>query len=229
MQFSEPQKTLLEELFLAGAVLVGESVRARTGLNSPIYFDLREPLQTRPDLLGTVAREFALEICGLVGEDGPPQCVVGVPDTATPLAMATALYAAQNGLRPEIASGLLRKEARDYRRLPLARQMRWVGPKDEGREYNLIDDVVASGITKRAAAAAMRQEGIRLRRIVVLFDRQQGDGLREEGFDLHGIFTAMAAADFYLESGLIHPADHARIKQFLSSRRFDIAPVTLAQ
>ena len=222
MAFTGQQQTLLEELFLAGAVLVGDEVGARFGLNSPIYFDLRDPLHAHPDLLWKVGREFTLKICELAGDSAAPQCVVGIPDTATPLAVATALYASQKQARPEISCALLRKEAKTYPGRPVSN---WIGPKDSRYEYNLIDDVVASGLTKRAAAAKMRQEGIPLRRIIVLFDRQQGDNLRQDGFDLHAIFNASDVLAFYLNRGLISPSDHSKIKEFLSSRRFDTASV----
>ena len=225
MPFTEQQQALLEELFRAGGVLVGDQVRARFGLNTPIYFNLREPLHARPNLLWKVGREFATKICELAGEQGSPQCVVGVPDTATPLAVAAALYASQRFTEPTFSCGLLRKEAKTYPGLPTTNRMRWIGPKDARCEYNLIDDVVASGATKRAAAAAMQQEGIPLRRIIVLFDRGQGDGLRREGFELHGIFTASDALDFYLAHGLVSSSDHSRIKEFLSTRRFDAAAI----
>jgi orotate phosphoribosyltransferase len=204
LPFDDRKRALLLGLFHAGAVLVGDEVRARVGLNSPIYFDLREPLYENPELLRNVGREFALKVGELAAGSSSPQCVVGVPDTATPLAVATALYASEARLLLKISTGLLRKGEGDYRALPLRNQMRWVGPKRADREYNLIDDVVASGITKRAAAYAMTREGIQARRIIVLFDRQQGDGLREEGFDLHGVFTASE-------------------KEFLAIRRFDMA------
>jgi orotate phosphoribosyltransferase len=220
--FTEQQQQLLEELFLAGAVLIGEDVRARFGLNSPIYFNLREPLHTHPDLLWKVGREFTLKLCGLTPDRDVPQCVVGVPDTATPLAVATALYAQQNKIRPEISCAVLRKEAKSYPGLPVTY---WFGPRDSRYEYNLVDDVVASGLTKRAGAQRMRQEGISLRRIIVLFDREQGDGLRQDGFDLHSIFTASDVLDFYLQRGLINRSDYSKIKQFLSSHRFDTAAV----
>jgi orotate phosphoribosyltransferase len=89
------------------------------------------------------------------------------------------------------------------------------------REYNLIDDVVASGRTKRAAAEKLRAEGVPLTRIIVLFDRGQGDGLREEGYPLHAIFSLRAVVDYYAADGLITPTDHARISEFLATRRFD--------
>lgn len=218
MAFTEQQQRLLEELFRTGAVLIGDAVRARFGLNSPIYFNLREPLYTHADLLWRVGREFALRICELTRENLAPQCVVGVPDTATPLAVATALYAKQNHLRPEITCALLRKQAKAYPGLPMTN---WIGPRETRYEYNLIDDVVASGLTKRSAAARMRQEGLTLRRIIVLFDREQGDGLRQDGFELHAIFNAPEVLAFYAERGLVSQSDYRKIKDFLSSHRFD--------
>jgi orotate phosphoribosyltransferase len=117
---------------------------------------------------------------------------------------------------------LLRKEGKAYPGMP---SRYWIGKKDASCEYNLIDDVLASGQTKRAAVERMRQEGVPVRRIVVLFDREQGDGLRNEGYKVHGIFSVPAVVDFYLERKLISSADHARIREFLQVRRFDAAAV----
>lgn len=236
--FTGQQRELLEELLRAGAVLIGDAVRERFGLNSPIYFDLREALYTRPELLWKVAREFAEKICELARANPVPQCVVGIPDTATPLALAAALYSwqnqsgqnrpgqnrsLQNQTQPEIFYALLRKEGKAYPGMP---PRYWIGKKDAaGCEYNLIDDVLASGLTKRVAAERMQQEGIPLRRIVVLFDRQQGDGLRNEGYEVHGIFPVPSVLDFYLERKLISAADYDRIRKFLQTRRFDAAAV----
>jgi orotate phosphoribosyltransferase len=225
VRYTEQQQTLLEELFLAGAVLVGDEVRERVGLNTPIYFNLREPFHTHPGLLWKVGREFAEKIRELAGERAAPQCVVGIPYTATPLAIATARYASQNMEQPRFSWGLLRKDADAFPARPRTNNMAWVGPRDSEREHSLIDDVVASGMTKRSAAAAIGREGIALRRIVVLFDRGQGDGLRQEGFELHGIFTALGAVDYYLARGLIRTSDHSNIQQFLSTHRFDTASI----
>lgn len=221
--FTEQQQILLGELFRSGAILTGDAVRDKFGLRSPIYLDLREGLYAHPELLWKVGGEFVRKICELTRDHPAPQCVAGIPDTATPLALAAALYACQTKTQPPITFALLRKEGKQYPGLPTSH---WIGSKDAGCEYNLIDDVVASGLTKRAAAAKMRQEGIPLRRIIVLFDRQQGDGLREEGFDLHAVFRLTDVLDFYLAENLIRPEEHRRIVEFLASRRFDTAPVS---
>ena len=222
VRFTAEQETLLRELLGTGAILIGDAVRTRFGFNSPIYFDLREALYVHPELLWKVGREFALKICELTSDNPVPQCVVGIPDTATPLALATSLYAWHQQTHPEISYALLRKEGKTYPGLPTSY---WIGKKDSSLcEYNLLDDVVASGLTKRVAAARMREEGIPLRRIIVFFDRQQGDGLRHEGYELHGVFAVSAVLDFYGKEKLIAPEDLQKITQFLATRRFDTVP-----
>jgi orotate phosphoribosyltransferase len=216
--FTQEQKELLQELLSAGAILTGDIIRERFGLNSPIYIDLREAVYARPELLWNVGREFAKKICDLSGPNAAPQFVVGIPDTATPLALATALYAWQNRVQPTITYAMLRKQGKTYPGLP---PRYWIGSREPAAEYNLIDDVVASGLTKRTSAVRMLGEGVRIRRIIVLFDRQQGDGLREEGFELHGIFKVPQVLDFYRDEELISHEDHQRITDFLRRRRFD--------
>jgi orotate phosphoribosyltransferase len=220
-RYSEQQQSLLRELFHAGAILFGDVIRSRFGLHSPIYIDLRECIYARPELLWQVGREFAEKIRELAAAHPVPQCVVGIPDTATPLALATALYAWQEKFTPPITYAMLRKEAKVYPGLP-ARH--WIGRRDQACEYNLIDDVVASGLTKRASAAKMQREGISVRRIIVLFDREQGDGLRGEGFEMHGIFRVPDVLDFYRRENLIRPQEHDQVIRFLRSRRFDSVP-----
>ncbi len=216
--YTEEQKEFLRELLSAGAILTGGIIRERFGLNSPIYIDLRETVYAQPDLLWKVGREFAKKVCELSRSNPVPQIVVGIPDTATPLALATALYAWQNRVQPSITYAMLRKEGKTY---PGRLTTYWIGSRHAGCEYNLIDDVVASGLTKRTSAVKMLGEGIKVRRIIVLFDRQQGDGLREEGFELHGIFQVPDVLDFYLSEDLISREDHKKIILFLRSRRFD--------
>ncbi len=222
VRYSEEQKALLRELLQAGAILTGDVIRARFGLNSPIYIDLRENLYERPELLWQVGREFARKICELSRPNPVPQCVVGIPDTATPLAMATAFYAWQEKVSPSITYAMLRKEGKTYPGLPINF---WIGKREADCEYNLIDDVVASGLTKRASATRMQREGIAVRRIIVLFDRQQGDGLLGEGFELHGIFRVPEVLDFYRSENLISPEDYEKIVRFLRTRRFDSTAV----
>ena len=115
------------------------------------------------------------------------------------------------------------EQGKIYPGLPLTH---WIGRKEVDCKYNLIDDVVASGLTKRTAAWKLKKEGILLQRIIVLFDRQQGDGLLAEGFELHAIFHLTDVVDFLRANHLIHSKDHQKIVEFLHSKRFDLATRT---
>ncbi len=75
--------------------------------------------------------------------------------------------------------------------------------------------------TTSPAAARLRQECLPLARVIVLVDREKGDGLRQEGFDLHSVFRITKVLDFYLAEKLISPAQHQTIVDFLAQRRFD--------
>jgi orotate phosphoribosyltransferase len=216
--YTPEQRDLLLDLFHSGAILLGDAVRERFGLRSPIYINMRGPLYDNPDLLWRVGREYARKICDLALDKTIPQCVVGIPDTATPLALATALYSIQNQTRPAITYALLRKDSKTY---PGHAPTYWIGTRDTSREYNLIDDVVASGKTKRDAARKMQGDGLNIARVIVLVDREQGDGLRQEGYDLHGVLRITEVLNFYRAEKLISPDQHQTIVDFLAQHRFD--------
>ena len=221
MAYSNEDQSLLRDLLDAGAILIGGIIKQRFGLNSPVYVDLRESIYARPELLWRVGGAFAKKIVELSRNNSVPQAVVGIPDTATPLALTTALYAWQNRLEPKITFALLRREAKKYLGLP---ETHWIGNSDRQWEYNLIDDVVASGLTKRAATLKLNNQGINVRRIVVLFDREQGDGLRSDGFELHSIFRLSEVVNYYASEGLIQTRERDEIIRFLQTHRFDAAP-----
>ncbi len=223
--YTRERRDLLLDLFRSGAILLGDAVRERFGLRSPIYINMRGPLYDNPGLLWRVGREYARKICDLAPDKAIPQCVVGIPATATPLALATALYSFQNHTSPAITFALLRKDSKTY---PGHAPTYWIGTRDKGREYNLIDDVVASGETKRDAARKMQEDGLNITRVIVLVDREQGDGLRQEGFDLQSVFRITEVLDFYRAEKLISPDQHQTILDFLAQRRFDATPVTPA-
>ncbi len=91
MDLTPKQKALLVELKRAKIVMFGKDIRSKYGLNSPIYLDLRENLYERADLIWQIGGEFAEKIRALTGRPQLPQTVIGVPDTATPLALSTVL------------------------------------------------------------------------------------------------------------------------------------------
>ncbi|MEE8350481.1 MAG: hypothetical protein V3R94_12975 [Acidobacteriota bacterium] len=204
----------------ADLLLFGESIQEKFGLQSPVYLDLREKLYDRVDLLWRIGGEFCAKIGALAGDDAR-QVVIGVPDTATPLALATVLYSWKEKHEPPMHYLLLRKEGKSYGSAPPSYV---IGKKDcDGCEYNLIDDVIASGLSKWKAIQSLKKEGISVKRIITFVDRQQGGSelLEQEGYSVHSVFKLLDIVSFYLDEGLISSAQHREICDFVESRRFD--------
>ena len=220
MDFTPKQKSLLIELKRAQIVMFGKDIRSKFGLNSPIYLDLRENLYERADLIWQIGGEFAEKIRSLTESPQLPQTVIGVPDTATPLALSTVLYSSRKETGPPMHYLLLRSKGKVY---GSASPSYLIGKKHQGDcEYNLIDDVVASGLSKWKSLQKLEREGITIQRIIAFFDRQQGGAelLEKEGYPVHSVFKLLDVTAFYLQEGLITEAADRQIQEFLRTRRF---------
>ena len=220
VEFTSRHKSLLIEFKQAELLLFGEPIQEKFGLNSPVYLDLREKLYDRVDLLWSIGGEFFQKISSLANE-ASRQVVIGVPDTATPLALSTVLYSWEQKRNDPMHYLLLRKEGKSYGSAPPSYVIGKKNCKD--CEYNLIDDVVASGLSKWKAIQSLKKEGITVHRIISFIDRQQGGSelLEQEGYPVHSVFKLLDIVTFYLEEGLISEARHQEISEFVQSRRFD--------
>ncbi len=220
MDLTSKQKSLLVELKRAKIVMFGRDIRSKYGLNSPIYLDMRENLYERADLIWQIGGEFAEKIRALTESPQLPQTVIGVPDTATPLALSTVLYSWREETGPLMHYLLLRNKGKVY---GSASPSYLIGKKHHGDcEYNLIDDVVASGLSKWKSLQKLEREGITVQRIIAFFDRQQGGAelLEKEGYPVHSVFKLLDVTAFYLQEGLITQATHQQIQEFLRTHRF---------
>ena len=220
--FTEEQTTLLLEMQRADIVMVRrETIQAQYGLGSPIYLDLRDKLYRRADLIWSIGGEFVRKIRELSSSSPSEQGVVGVPDTATPLAVASALYAWKEQTLPSFRYILLRKEEKTY---PSGTSSYVIGGRDSSDcECNLIDDVVASGLSKWKALEKLRSEGIEVTRIIVFLDRQQGGAelLAAEGYEVHSILKLLDVMDLYLQEGVINRDQHQRVSDFIQTHQFE--------
>lgn len=220
LELTAAHKTLLIEFKRAEIFLFGEAIQNKFGLNSPIYLDLREKLYDRIDLLWSIGGQFFEKIMSLADEQSR-QVVIGVPDTATPLSLSTVLYSWKQKSDSPMHYLLLRKEGKSYGSTPPSYV---IGKKDcENCEYNLIDDVVASGLSKWRAIQTLEREGISIQRIIAFVDRQQGGSelLEQEGYPVHSVFKLLDIVSFYLDEGLISAAQYQEISEFVQARRFE--------
>jgi orotate phosphoribosyltransferase len=211
---------LLEAIWRAGLILLGDRVREEYGLATPIFIDLRHRLYEDVELMHRLGRALQGKIWEIAGcNPGRPQQVIGIPDTATPLALAAAMASLEAG-RP-LLYAQLRKRPAAY---PGGHSgvSAFMGTHQAGREVTLIDDVMASGRSKLWAIEELAKDGISIARILVVVDREQGGDeiLAARGYATHSLYTVRQILDYYVLTGKVEASvardalDYLRAKQF---------------
>ena len=212
---------LLEQFWDKGLVLLGDRVREEYALHTPIFIDLRHKLYDDLDVLSSLGRALHQKLISIVDAEakGGPQQVIGIPDTATPLALSTAI-ASLATTRP-VAYGQMRKKPAAY---PGGRSgvSSYMGTKEDSRQITLIDDVMASGRTKLWAIEELTKEGLEVSRVLVVVDREQGGEAVFNGraYPLHSLYTISQVIHYYAVTGKIDPATAEKALDHVRSRRF---------
>jgi uridine monophosphate synthetase len=214
-----PPDELLDLFWEHGLVLFGDRVREEYALRTPIFIDLRRRLHERLDALDALGRALHRKIAEMA-TPGRLQQAIGIPDTATPIALAAAL--ASRGTEMPLAFGQLRKRPAAY---PGGRSgaCAYMGLADPAREVTLIDDVMASGRTKLWAIEQLASEGVRVDRVLVVVDREQGgdEPLRLRGVACACLYRVGEAIDYYRATGRIDDAAADAAREHVRRRRFD--------
>ena len=218
-----PPDPLLEALWEKGLILLGDRVRREYALKTPIFIDLRHKLYDDLDLLSQLGRALFRKLESLVKaerETEPqPQQVIGIPDTATPLALSMALASHKTPFK--LSYGQLRKSPANY---PGGERgvSAYMGVRSADREITLVDDVMASGRTKRWAIGELRKDGLEVKRILVVVDREQGgnEAYALQNCTFHSLYKVTEVIEYYVAAGKVDSAtaqaalDHIRCHQF---------------
>ena len=213
---------LLEQFWDKGLVLLGDRVREEYALRTPIFIDLRHKLYDDLNVLSSLGRALhrkLISIAGAEADGAAPQQVIGIPDTATPLALATAIVSRETA--SPVSYGQMRKKPAAY---PGGRSgvSSYMGTKDDSRAITLIDDVMASGRTKLWAIEELNKEGLEVARVLVVVDREQGGEVVFNGraYPLYSLYTISEVIHYYAGTGKVDPdtaekaLDHVRSKRF---------------
>lgn len=213
---------LLDAFWEKGLILFGDRVTEEYALHTPIFIDLRHKLYDDVGLLTNVGAALHRKLVEIVARDGGrdrPQQVIGIPDTATPLALATAI-ASRSTSTPTVYSQM-RKHPASYPGGESGMSS-YMGTRDPQREITLIDDVMASGRTKLWAMEELAKDGLRVRRILVVVDREQGGDeiLEGKGVPTHSLFRASEIIDYYCATGRLDEDTARKAADHLQSKRF---------
>lgn len=166
------RELLMINMYKIKAIKFG-NFKMKSGLMTPVYIDLRV-LVSSPKVL----KEIALEYVSILKKLSFKR-MVGLPYTALPI---VANIAAINN-KPWI---YMRKEVKEY-----GTKKAIEGAYNVGEKVVMIDDMITNGLSKVESLKPLEENGLKIKDIVVLVDREQGgkDNLEKKGYTFHCVFT----------------------------------------
>ena len=193
-----PNRNLIHKLFELGAVKFG-SFALKSGIRSPIYVDLRLTVSS-PKLLVAIGEALRDAV-----RMRPFDLVVGVPYTALPFATAISI-------QHNIPMLLRRKEKKDYGTGKILE-----GIFSKGQTCLVIEDVITSGQSILETIEVLEAEGLAVKDVAVLVDREQGGVKRcaERGYAVHPVCTLTDIVNTLLSEKKINSATAAETLEFI--------------
>src|SRR5690349_18633321 len=190
---------LADELLSAGCIKFG-SFTLKSGLQSPIYIDLRQII-SYPKLLAKVAQAYLPLISNLQFSR-----LAGLPYAAIPIATAISLAGNYPMIYP-------RKEVKAY-----GTKAEIEGEYHAGETVLVIDDLATTGGSKFEAIEKLTGAGLVVKDIVVLIDRQSGakEALEQAGYSMHAVLTITQLLEDWEEQGKVSRDKIEETRKFLA-------------
>lgn len=191
-------ESLAEGLLSMGCIRFGEFT-LKSGLISPIYIDLRR-LVAFPGWMNQVAAVYVRQLKTLEFNR-----IAGLPYAALPIATAISLQGNWPMIYP-------RKTVKDY---GTAADIE--GIYHEGETVVVIDDLATTGGSKFEAIDKLTAQGLKVRDVVVLIDRQSGakEALEKVGVKMHALFTLTQLLDYWEETERLPLEKIDEVRDFL--------------
>jgi uridine monophosphate synthetase len=190
---------LAAALLEAGCIKFG-SFTLKSGLQSPIYIDLRQVI-TYPKLLEQIGAAYLPLLQQLTFDR-----IAGLPYAAIPIATAVSLQGNYPMIYP-------RKEVKTY-----GTKAEIEGEYHAGETIVVIDDLATTGGSKFEAIEKLTGVGLVVKDVVVLVDRQSGakESLAQAGYAMHAVLTISQLLDYWQESGKVAEDKIEETRKFLS-------------
>jgi uridine monophosphate synthetase len=191
--------SVADGLLAAGCVKFGQFT-LKSGLQSPIYIDLRQ-LVSFPELLDRVGAAYLPILKQLEFNR-----LAGLPYAAIPIATSVSLQSGWPMIYP-------RKEVKTY-----GTKAEIEGLFTVGEQVVVIDDLATTGGSKFEAIEKLTAAGLKVNDVVVLIDRQSGAGeaLTEAGYQMHAVFTLTGLLDIWQKSGRVPAEQIQAAREFIA-------------
>ena len=194
--------SLADGLLSAGCIKFG-SFTLKSGLQSPIYIDLRQII-TYPKLLEQIGQAYLPILKNLQFSR-----IAGLPYAAIPIATAISLAGNYPMIYP-------RKEVKTY-----GTKAEIEGEYHAGETVVVIDDLATTGGSKFEAIEKLTGVGLVVKDVVVLVDRQSGakESLEQAGYSMHAVLTITQLLDYWEKTGKAEKDKIEETRKFLKSNR----------
>ncbi len=191
---------LADGLLEAGCIKFG-SFTLKSGLQSPIYIDLRQII-AYPRLLTQVAQAYLPLLAPLQFSR-----LAGLPYAAIPIATAISLAGNYPMIYP-------RKEVKTY-----GTKAEIEGQYQAGETVVVIDDLATTGGSKFEAIEKLTGAGLVVKDVVVLVDRQSGakESLEQAGYSMHAVLTITQLLEYWEQAGKVPLDKINETRKFLAT------------
>ena len=190
--------SLADGLLSAGCIKFG-SFTLKSGLQSPIYIDLRQVI-TYPKLLKQIGAAYLPVLKELKFDR-----IAGLPYAAIPIATAVSLQGNYPMIYP-------RKEVKTY-----GTKAEIEGEYHAGETVVVLDDLATTGGSKFEAIEKLTGVGLVVRDVVVLVDSQSGakESLVQAGYSMYSVLTISELLAHWEENGKVHKDKIGETRKFL--------------
>ena len=191
---------IADDLLSAGCIKFG-NFTLKSGLQSPIYIDLRQII-SHPKLLAEVAQAYLPLVSNLQFSR-----IAGLPYAAIPIATAISLAGNYPMIYP-------RKEIKTY-----GTKAEIEGEYHAGETIVVIDDLATTGGSKFEAIEKLIGAGLIVKDVVVLVDRQSGakESLEQAGYSMHAVLTISQLLDYWEKNGKVEKDKIEETRLFLDN------------
>ncbi|MBN2509133.1 MAG: orotidine-5'-phosphate decarboxylase [Spirochaetales bacterium] len=175
----------------------------KSGKKSPFYIDMRK-IQSDPRFLARVGKAYGA-LCSRVSRETGAAKIAGIPLAALPLATAASLSSGLPLVYP-------RMSVKSHGTGKLVE-----GEFTPGEAVILLDDLITTGLSKIEAAAILKEAGLEVADLVVLFERgvQGRKDMEQAGIRLHAYLHVEDLLGYLLAKKLISADTHKELIEYV--------------